>query len=284
VSKLKEENKMNALQKQHIVDLFVWVDDTLPERVPSPVGGRPPVLTMSDIVTILIWDGLNEPHKTLKDVYAWIKRDYGDCFPKLPEYQNFVVHAHQALPVMIWLLQSLLHYDAKLRFGDSTMLPVCKNIRANDHKVAKAVAAWGKNWQGWHYGFKLHASIDHDNNFTGICFTPAAVYDAQKMEELVKGMTGGVFVGDSHYGASVMGKRLWKQYGVIVIAPPHYKQRKKMMTSWQHLLLTLRPKIEATFDYLKEHMHIVSSFPRSIQGYFVHYIRTLLGYQMRRVS
>lgn len=276
----------HALSKQHIVDLFVWVDDHLPQRkepVPN-LGGRPPGLTTSDTLTILIWDGLNEPHKTLKDVYRWIKRDYGDCFPKLPKYQNFVGHCHRCLPAMVWLLQTLLHYKAKLRFADSTMLEVCKNIRGDRHKVAKAVAAWGKNWQGWHYGFKLHASIDTHNNLTGICFTPANIYDAQKMEELVKGMAGGVLVGDGHYGASPMRKRLWKKYGIVVIAPPHYKQRKKVMTGLQHLLLTLRPKIEATFDILKEHMHLVSSFPRSVEGYFVHYVRVLLGYQVGRVS
>ncbi len=274
---------MSALQRHHIVDLFVWVDDSLPEQLPNPKGGRPPILSRSEILTILIWDGLTESHKNLSAIHSWIKREYADCFPKLPAYQNFVARCHQALPDMVWLLQTLLQYNAQLRFADSTMLPVCKNIRADRHRVAKSVAAWGKNWQGWHYGFKLHASIDHENNLTGICFTPADVYDAQRMEELVKGSTK-VMVGDSHYGASVMRKRLWKKYGIIVIAPPHYKQRKKVMSGLQHLLLTLRPKIEATFDYLKEHMYLVSSFPRSVRGYFVHYIRVLLGYQMRRVS
>lgn len=274
---------MNALQKHHIVDLFVWIDDLLLEQPIQPCAGRPSALQDSELLTILIWDGLNEPHKTFMDTYNWIARDYGDCFPKLPSYKNFVMHLHRILPLMVWLLQTLLRYDANLRFADSTMLEVCKNVRAKDHKVAKAVAAWGKNWQGWHYGFKLHASIDLQNNLTGICFTPADVYDAQEMEELVKGKTK-VLVGDSHYGASPMRKRLWKKYRIFVIAPPHYKQRKKVLTGLQHLLLTLRPKIEATFDYLKEHMHLVSSFPRSVEGYFVHYVRVLLGYQMGRVS
>jgi hypothetical protein len=274
---------MHTLQKHHIVDLFVWVDDNLPKPAPSPNGGRPPALSDSEVLTILIWDGLNEPHKTLKDVYSWIARDYRDCFPSLPAYQNFVSHIHRALPAMVWLLQPMLRYDAKLRFADSTMLPVCKNIRADRHKVAASVAAWGKNWQGFHYGFKLHASINLRNQLTGICLTPADVYDAQRLEELVEGKTS-VVVGDSHYGASVMRKRLWKQYRIFVVAPPHYKQNKKVMTGLQHLLLTLRPKIEATFDYLKEHMHLVSSFPRSVEGYFTHYVRVLLGYQVGRVS
>lgn len=277
---------MDALQKQHIVDLFVWVDDAVASADQTKnkavkKGGRPPALRSSEVLTILIWDGLNEPHKTLKATYSWIARDYADCFPRLPRYQNFVAHCHRLLPTLVWLLQTLLRYDAQLRFADSTMLEVSRNHRVKHHKVAKGVAAWGKNWQGWHFGFKLHASIDQNNNLTGICFTPADVYDAQRMEELVKGQTN-VLVGDSHYGASPMRKRLWKRHGIIVVAPPHYKQRKQVMSSLQFLLLHMRSKIEATFDYLKEHMHLVSSFPRSVEGYFVHYLRVLLGYQIRR--
>lgn len=274
---------MQALCRQHIVDLFVWVDDVLPKPTPCKLGGRPANLSDSETLAILIWDGLNEPHKTLKDTYRWIRRDYADYFPKLPKYQNFVAQCHRLLPAMVWLLQSLLRYDAELRFADSTMLPVCKNHRADHHKVARAVAAWGKNWQGWHYGFKLHASIDASHNLTGIFFTPADGYDAQSMEQLVRGATS-VLVGDSHYGASPMRRRLWQRYRIIVVAPVHYKQRKKLMSGLQFLLLSMRPKIEAAFDYLKEHMHLVSSFPRSVEGYFVHYIRILLGYQMGRVS
>jgi hypothetical protein len=148
------------------------------------------------------------------------------------------------------------------------------------HKVAKGTAALGKNHQGWHYGFKLHASIDTQGIFTGLCFTPADKYDAQQMGKLVIGATK-ILVGDSHYGASVMTKILHRKQGIITVAPPHYKQRKKLMTKTQRKLLRMRTKIEATFDYLKEHMYLVSSFPRSVKGYFVHYVRILLGYQMR---
>jgi hypothetical protein len=210
---------MHAIQKQHIVDLFVWVDDSLPKQIQP---GRPSVLTDSELLTILIWDGLCEPHKNLSSVYAWVAREYDDCFPKLPKYQNFVAHVHRLLPQAVWLLQSLLAYNAPLRFADSTMLPVCKPIRADRHKVAKGVAAFGRNWQGWHYGFKLHAAIDHNSRLAALVFTPANEHDNQAMERLVNNSTN-VLVGDSHYGGSVMRKRLWKKHKTIVIAPPHHK-------------------------------------------------------------
>lgn len=274
---------MRELQKHHIVDLFVWVDDNLPKTKNSALGGRPPALTNSELLTILIWDGLNEPHKNLSAVYSWIKREYSDSFPKLPKYQNFVESCHRALPDMIWLLKSLLNHNAQLRFADSTMLPVCKPIRANRHKVARGFAQFGRNWQGWHYGFKLHAAIDHNNRLVAIVFTPANEHDNQQMEKLVNRQTR-ILVGDSHYSGCVMRKRLWKKYKTIVIAPPHHTQRKKLATDWQMLLLRMRPKIEAAFGQLKEKHFLVTSFPRSVEGYFVHYLRCLLGYQMGLVS
>ena len=177
------------------------------------------------------------------------------------------------------MLQLFLASDAQLRFADSTMLPVCKPIRADRHKVAKGVAQFGKNWQGWHYGFKLHAAIDHNNRLAAIVFTPANQHDAQEIERLVNDQTK-ILVGDSHYEASIMRKRIWKKHGTLIIAPPHYTQKKQLATDWQILLLHMRPKIEAVFGKLKEQHFLVTSFPRSVKGYFVHYLRTLLGYQM----
>ncbi|MGB4420332.1 MAG: IS982 family transposase [Candidatus Saccharimonadales bacterium] len=273
---------MRVLQKHNIVDVYVWVDDILLADGHS-LGGRPSVLRDSELLTILIWDGLNEPHKNLSAVYTWIAREYSDYFPKLPKYQNFVAHCHRLLPELVWLLQLFLVSGAPLVFADSTMLPVCKPIRADRHKVAKDVARFGKNWQGWHYGFKLHAAIDHNNRLTAIVFSPANVHDAQEIEKLVNDHTR-ILVGDSHYGADVMRRRIWKKHKTIIIAPPHYKQKKKLAARWQILLLHMRPKIEATFGKLKEQHFLVTSFPRSVKGYFVHYLRTLLGYQMGVVS
>jgi hypothetical protein len=271
---------MRTLQKQHIVDVFVLVDDSLPKQIKP---GMQSVLSDSELLTILIWDGLTEPHKNLSSVYAWIAREYGDCFPRLPRYQNFVAHCHRLLPTLVWFLRSFLITDAPLRFADSTMLPVCRYIRADQHKVAKGVAAFGKNWQGWHYGFKLHAAIDRQNRLAALVFTPASEHDNQVEEQLANEHTR-ILVGDSHYGGSVQRKHLWQRFRCLVVAPPHYKQNKQLATDWQMLLLHMRPKIEATFGRLKEHYFLVTSFPRSVRGYFVHYVRVLLGYQMNANS
>ena len=146
-------------------------------------------------------------------------------------------------------------------------------------EVARGVADFGKNWQGWHYGFKLHASCGPTGRLCAIWFTPANEHDAQQIPHLVNDATI-IAVGDGTYGARIMREKMWQQHQAFILAPPHPSQKQKVMTDWQNLLLRARPKIECTFDYLKEHLNLVSSFPRSVTGYFVHYIRILLSYQL----
>lgn len=205
--------------------------------------------------------------------------EYDKEFPIIPSYANFIKHAHRALPKLVWSLNQLLDSTAPLRIMDSTMLPVCKLIRADSHKVASGIAAFGKNHQGWHYGFKLHMSVNHKGQLSGLVFTPANEADSQQMPKILN-KSAKIAVGDGGYTASVMQRHIWETYGTVIISPPHPKQKKKLMALWQHELLKFRPKIESVFDYLKEHLHLVSSFPRSVMGYLVYYVRIVLGYQI----
>lgn len=162
------------------------------------------------------------------------------------------------------------------------MLPVCKHKRADDHKVAKEIANFGKNWQGWHYGFKLHASITANGTLCALAFTQASVHEKNLIEKLLGTYTK-VGVGDSSYGGQETRTRMWKQYGTFILAPGFHGQ-KKLMAQWQQTLLSQRSAIESCFDYLKEHLHLVTSFPRSVYGYLTHYAMVLLGYQVMKVA
>lgn len=245
--------------------------------------GRPPLLSSGELITLLIWNTLLLKQKTIKDLYRFSRCHLASEFPHFPKYNAFLEQCHRVTPLMFALLQQLLVKEAPIVFMDSTMLPVCTLKRADAHRVAKNIARFGKNHQGWHYGFKLHAGISEQKTLTAIALTPANTHDAQAMPALVNEDTK-IGVGDSLYGARVMGRYLWEKYGTVFFAPPHYKQKRKMATPFQNRLLSDRSKIEAVFDILKEHLHLVSSFPRSVFGYLVHYVRILLGYQIMALS
>lgn len=270
---------MLFLQSDNITDLYVWVDDLLKIESTHRAVGRPSVLSDSELLTMLIWNTLTMKQKTISDLYHWVRLDHEKSFPHLPAYSNFLKHCHRLIPQAAHLLQALLSDKAPLRFIDSTMLPVCKHKRADDHKVAKSLANFGKNWQGWHYGFKLHASIDHRGNLCSLVFSRASFFDGNMTERLVNEHTK-IVVGDGSYGGKEMRNKLWHEKGIFLLTPPPPAHKQKIAALWQTKLLSHRSKIESVFDYLKEHLHLVTSFARSINGYFLHYLRILLGYQI----
>jgi len=269
------QNPLTSIED--ITDLYVIVDDCLPQKTVG--AGRPSVLTDSEMITILVWCTAQLRFRTIKDIYEFIKLYHRSDFSVFPDYSSFVRHCNRLNPVLAGLLRGSLQTDSPVQFIDSTMLPVCKQVRADSHKTAKGVAAFGKNWQGWHYGFKLHATVNPEGQLCGFYFTPASFHDAQALPYLIRGKMKRIIVGDGGYNASVMRKKLWEENNSFVLAYPHPKQRTKLITKWQHLLLRARPKIECVFDYLKNHLSLVSSFPRSVNGYFFNYLRNLLAYQ-----
>ncbi len=258
-----------------MVDLFCWVDDHIEK---CPRNGRPSVLSETEIITLLLWNTIAVGQKTLVSLHRHARLHLRQEFPRLPAYQNFVAHCHRVLP-QLWQLLDALCVNSPIRLVDSTMLPVCKLHRVNQHKVAKDAAAFGYNHQGAHYGFKLHTSVSLDGVLCAFHFTSADTYDGQVLPELVDRQTQ-LAIGDRHYGGKVMRQHVHETYGTTVLTPPLQKQQRKMMTAWQQVLLDWRTKIESVYDRLKEHLHLVSSFPRSINGYLLHYVRILLGYQI----
>jgi Transposase DDE domain len=271
---------MRLLRAHHIVKVVEMVDILIPREAANPQGGRPVILHRNEVIALLIFSCLVAPQRTLKGIYTWAQAHYYRRF-QLPSYKSWVRKCHRALPLMLGLLDYLLDKNAPIRFMDSTMIPVCRLVRADRHRVACGVADFGKNWQGWHYGFKLHAACNPSGQLTSLWFTPANGSDSQQIPHLVNDATL-IAVGDGGYVARVMREKMWETHKAYILSPPHPSQRQKLMTEWQYLLLRARPKIECTFDYLKEHLNLVSSFPRSVMGYFVHYVRIILGYQLMR--
>lgn len=269
---------MRLLRSHHIKNLIEVVDIFLPRPAANPKGGRPVILHQNDLIALLLFSTFVAPQRTLKGIYRWAQAFYYRRF-RLPAYSSWVRKCHTALPDMLGLLEQLLVKNSQLRFIDSTMLPVCRLVRANRHRVARSTAAFGKNHQGWWYGFKLHAACDPVGRLAAIWFTPASAADSQQIPRLVNDATL-VAVGDGGYTAQVMARKMWREHGCLILSPPHPTQKKKVLANWQLTLLHARPKIECVFDYLKEHLSMVSSFPRSVNGYAVHYIRVLLSYQM----
>lgn len=193
---------MRLLRAHHIPDLVSVVNSFLPRKLPDPRGGRPVKLHSNEVIALLIFSSLAAPQRTLTGIYNYSQVHFYRRF-NLPAYRSWMKKCHEALPDMLFILDKLLAKDASLRLIESTMPEDCRQVRANSCKVAKGVASFGINHQGWHYGFKLHAAVNAKGQLCAVHFTPANESDSQQIPYLVNDACI-VAVGDGGYTASVM--------------------------------------------------------------------------------
>jgi hypothetical protein len=93
---------------------------------------------------------------------------------------------------------------------------------------------------------------------------------------MTKGMKG-IFVGD----AGCVSKKLQDEFSrngerIFFVKPK--KTMRKIMTWWQKVLCDTRMRIELNLRSLKLFFGLVTSLPRSPEGYFANYIYSLLAY------
>ena len=111
----------------------------------------------SEIMTILIMFHFgtfdNFKHYYLHFIRVHLKRD----FPDAVSYNRFVELESRVFFKMMFFLN--LHSFGRctgITFVDSTMIPVCHNLRRYANKVFAGLATDGKGTMGWCHGFKLH--------------------------------------------------------------------------------------------------------------------------------
>ena len=87
--------------------------------------------------------------------------------------------------------------------------------------------------------------------------------------------------GGSRCGLSAkLREKLW-ELGLLLLTPLR-KNRKGLASLEQREQLKGRSIIEMVFSVLKDRLGLVTSLPRSLDGYLTHYILLLLAYQLAR--
>ncbi len=273
---------MNSVTKKSpfdIVTTFCIVDD-LTNMIFGNLytTGRPRTLSLSETATIVL---LKAAYRIadVKHLYFLLATKFQNDFV-LPTYKNFVESLNFYAPHLLVLVNILLTLHAKksgvVKIIDSTPLPVCKNIRIYLHKVMKSVATRSKTSTGWFYGVKLHLLTDLKNNILALKFTTANVGDRKVLNEFLDTLQKSIVVADAGYLSPVLETKASNRHNILLTATR--KNMKKLVTALHIFLLNLRPRIESVFSVLKERLGLVTSLPRSVKGYYSHYIRTIFSY------
>ena len=274
-----------------LLKLYVLIDDLLlqverglsPKHLPRDPRGGQPGLSAAEVVTMLVWGawrGLSDKAK----LYYHLCEHHRAEFPRLGSYSKFVEATNRYVVELRGLLALILahnrqaHPSYPIVFQDSTALPVCKVVRARQHRTFRAWARKSKTGSGWWYGFKVHVQCDEEGRLCAFDLTTASVDDRRLLEPLTRWMQSGIVVGDRGYLSEAKAYELGSR-GVYVLTGIR-KNMRKLASQFQLACLQARHRIEELFEFLKCAFGLVRSTHRASYALPIHLLVCFLAYSL----
>lgn len=241
-------------------------------------------LTDSEIMSILIYYGANsQDFKHFKAFYNQKYKELESAFPNLVSYGRLIELKQVVELKMVVFLMTLFSDCTGTSYIDSSKIQACHNKRANRHKTLRRWAKWGKTGDGWFYGFKIHAAVNHKREIVNICVTPGNVADNNEriIRKLSTNLFGKIF-GDKGY---ILNEGLWQEIysqGLQFISNIRSNMKPQIMAIDDKILLRKRASIiETLFAILKDRMSLQYTRVRSPYGFVCNIISMLVAYQLR---
>ena len=198
-------------------------------------------------------------------------------------YKTLVVNMNRYALLALYVLMVILRMNRKqahiVKHTDATDIPVCLNKNAKSHKTMSVLAAWGHSGKGHYYGLKLHLTSDLKRQLLAIRFSAANTHGTKVFKKLNADLDG-IFVADAEYVSEKLQREFYREHKRILFARPR-KNMRKLITAFQYHLYNTRMLIELNFRNLKMFYGLITSLPRSIDGYFANYAYSILAYALR---
>ena len=272
-----------------LLELFCQVDDFCRTFVPEwrqlqlASGAirrqRSKQLSLSEIMTILIWFHCSH-YRTFKAYYCeQVQRHLQAEFPSLVSYSRFVEITPTALLPLLAYLRTCLGSCTGLSFLDATALAVCDNHRISQHKVFGGLAQRGKTSTGWFFGFKLHLVANEKGEILNIKLTPGNVDDRKPVPDLLKDLFGSVY-GDKGYISNSLVSQLLVDHGIRFITKLKSNMKNRIMLFLDRIMLRRR----AIIDQIKNISQIEYSRHRSMNNFIINVLCGVIAYCLRPVK
>lgn len=237
--------------------------------------GRKLAISINNILSLSLYKS-KQGIPTKKAVWDEFKNHF-NC-----TYKTFVVNMNRWYFLALIILTLIMKINRKnchlIKHLDSTEIPVCLFKNAHAHKTMKHFASYRKKGNKTFYGLKLHIITDLKRQLLSIKFTGAKTDDRDVVIKMSEGLTG-MFVADAGYISEKLSKEFYQENKRILFAKPR-SNIKKIMTKWQDRLYSTRMLIELNFRSLKMFYGLITSLPRSVDGYLANYIYSILAYQI----
>lgn len=200
-------------------------------------------------------------------------------FPDAVSYNRFVeLMPRKFILMMLFMKLSAFGKCSGITFVDSTMIPVCQNVRRYFNKVFRDFAKDGKGTMGWCHGFKLHILCNDSGEIITFCLTGANVDDRDERVWTVfaKELFGKVFADRGYIGQDFF-ESLFDQ-GIHLVHGLKANMKNKLMPMYDKIMLRKRYIIECINELLKNKANLVHSRHRSIHNFIMNICSALAAY------
>jgi hypothetical protein len=235
--------------------------------------GRPRKIAIIDSLTLALYQ-----HKSTRATKKSVYEDFKDLLRC--SYKTLVVSLNKTAVLAGQIIALLMSAFAKechpIKYTDATDIPVCLKKNADTHQTMQALAGWGYSSKGWYYGLKMTMTRDDEGRLLGLRFSSPSANDRDIFRRINKNLMG-ILVADAGYVSKKLEDDMRIENKRILLIRP-YKSMKRLATLWQLAVYRGRFKIEFDFRSLKLFHGLVSSMPRSINGYLANYLHAVLSF------
>lgn len=279
------------ITKDKVTEIFCVIDEfdqkfeaelqknLLPDKSGKKHRNRKASLCDSEIMTILLLFHFGT-FRNFKHYYLFFVREHlRQEFPNAMSYNRFVELEQRVFFKLVFFLRLFAFGRCTgVSFVDSTMIPVCNNLRRYVNKVFKGLAKDGKGTMGWCHGFKLHLLCNDRGEIITFCLTGANVDDRNPRvwKVFAKELYGKVFA-DRGYISPALFDFLFEN-GVHLVHGLRSNMKNRLMPMYDKIMLRKRLIIETVNDLLKNKAQLVHSRHRSVPNFLVNLVSVLAAY------
>lgn len=264
---------MKLLVYENLKRSITYIIDHFKLLIPVAPTGRPRKITAIDSLTLALYQHAST-RNTKRSLYEDLKHVLR-C-----SYKTLVVSMNKAGVLALRILNLIMRLNKKvahpIAYTDATDIPVCLKKNADKHKTMDGLAGFGRSSKGWYYGLKMTLTRDANGRFLGLRFTHPGANDRDIFRDINKHIMG-ILVADAGYVSKKLEQDMTIEWKRILLIRP-YKTMKRLATLWQLAIYRGRFQIEFDFRCLKLFHGLVTSMPRSVNGYLANYIFALLSF------
>lgn len=245
-----------------------------------------PTFTDEEVLTIYLF-GILKKHRTLQDIYDYVKDHLFDWFPALPCYGGYVQRLNRLCEVFPALLEQILRDCSRqgvledVRLVDSMPVVMAHEKRSSQAKVAPELANKGycASKKMYFYGVKVHLLGFRRPgtlplpDYIGL--SPGADNDLTVLRQILPQLRDCELYGDKIYADRALVEQLYREQNVRLYTPKKKKkgQEELPMTdrAFSEAVSRVRQPIESLFSWIEEKTGIeTASKVRSFKGLMVH--------------